>query len=83
VGTRLIGFENAHTVAAAGSRFARRPPEADHWHRSETDEERPYPFTDAATLIFDFFAEVERVLKERGVPIDVARVEQRTSRRSP
>jgi hypothetical protein len=43
---------------------------ADHWHRTETDAGRPYAFKDAETLIDDFFNEVERVLRERGVPFD-------------
>jgi hypothetical protein len=31
-GKRLIGFDNAHRVAAAGSRFGRRWRASDHWH---------------------------------------------------
>lgn len=44
---------------------------ADHWHRTENDEGRPYEFRDAETLIEDFFNEVERVLNERGIPLHV------------
>ncbi len=80
-GVRLMGFDNAHPVAPAGSRFTKRQPEADHWHRTEDDEGRPYVFADAATLIFDFFAEVERVLTERGIPLDVANTGQTGKRR--
>jgi hypothetical protein len=40
----------------------------DHWHRTETDEGRPYMFKDAETLMDDFFDEVERVLAEHGIP---------------
>ncbi len=79
-GERLMGFDNAHTVAPA-SRYAKRQVEADHWHRDETDRGRPYAFTDAATLIGDFFREVERILTERGVPLDAVRegtIEERT-----
>jgi hypothetical protein len=65
----LVGFDNAHGVPAAGSRFSERPVAADHWHRTEDDPGRPYAFTDAATLIEDFFNEVERVLTDRGVPL--------------
>jgi len=54
-GIRLIGFDNAHTIAATGSAFNERPAAADHWHRTKTDEGRPYPFTDADTLLADFF----------------------------
>src|SRR5271165_2409723 len=50
-GTRLVGFDNAHGVAPAGSRFAQRQIEADHWHRTEDDPGRPYRFKDASTLI--------------------------------
>lgn len=76
-GTRLIGFDNAHAVASAGSRFSKKPVETDHWHRTEHDPGRPYEFTDAATLIEDFFDEVERVLGEREVPLDIIRSERR------
>lgn len=37
----------------------------DHWHRLGTV--RPYEYEDAATLLADFWAEVDEVLKERGV----------------
>ncbi len=67
---RLIGFDNAHTVPAKGSRFKKRSKAADHWHRTETDAGWPYAFVNAEQLIDDFFDEVERVLSERGVPFD-------------
>src|SRR5271154_3909310 len=76
-GQRLVGFDNAHAVAAVGSRFSERPVAADHWHRTETDEGRPYPFTNADTLIRDFFREVRRVLADRGLSDAVTRVEER------
>ena len=74
-GQRLIGFDNAHVVAPTGSRFARRPAYADHWHRTEDDAGRPHPFKDAASLIEDFFDEVERVPSARGIPITVLRAD--------
>jgi hypothetical protein len=74
-GTRLIGFDNAHGVPVAGSRFKRSPEASDHWHRTESDPGRPYKFTDAATLIDDFFDEAERVLGERGIGMMVVRME--------
>jgi hypothetical protein len=80
-GQRLIGFDNAHPVAVVGSRFSEQPAAADHWHRTENDEGRPYAFTTAATLIFDFFAEVGRVLTARGIPVDVVKTGE-TPRRS-
>ena len=73
---RLIGFDNAHAVPAKGSRFKKRPKAMDHWHRTGTDEGRPYDFKDAATLIDDFFDEVERVLKEYGIPFETVEVKE-------
>ncbi len=70
-GRRLVGFDNAHSVSGSTGRFKRRNLTRDHWHRTEDDEGRPYAFRDAEGLISDFFAEVERVLKERGVLFDV------------
>lgn len=75
-GRRLVGFDNAHGVADAGSRFKPKPLSSDHWHRTETDPGRPYQFKDAETLIDDFFDEVERVLGERGVETTVVAVEE-------
>jgi len=75
-GTRLVGFDNAHGVPAAGSKFKRSPEATDHQHRTEKDPGRPYLFKDAATLIDDFFDEVERVLSERGIGLEVVKVEE-------
>lgn len=80
-GRRLVGFDNAHAVSAPGSMFVARPETADHWHRTEKDEGRPYGFKDAETLIEDFFDEVERVLTERKVPLDVVAVADRRRQR--
>jgi hypothetical protein len=66
-GKRLIGFDNAHGVRPPGSRFRRVDYEHDHWHRSVDDPGRPYVFTTADQLLTDFFAEVRRVLAERGI----------------
>jgi hypothetical protein len=76
-GKRLIGFDNVHTVPATGARFKKRSPAADHWHRTETDEGRPYAFISADRLLEDFFREVKRVLDERGLSDTVVRVEER------
>jgi hypothetical protein len=76
-GTRLVGFDNAHTVAPAESRFRERPAAADHWHRTETDEGRPYALVSSDTLLADFFREVSRVLAERGISDAVMRIEDR------
>ena len=76
-GARLVGFDNAHDVHRKGSRSRRHGRVMDHWHRTETDPGRPYVFKDAETLIDDFFNEVERVLRERGVGMAVTREEER------
>lgn len=78
-GKRLIGFDNAHPPKAERARGRRRAVVADHWHRSAGDPGRPYAFKDAAKLLDDFFTAVERVLKERGVPLDVATDEDERS----
>jgi hypothetical protein len=64
-GSRLVGFDNAHPVSStAGSGRRRR---ARHDHRHRYGETRPHDYKDAATLVRDFWAEVETVLHERGV----------------
>ncbi|MDN5850182.1 MAG: DUF6516 family protein [Nitrococcus sp.] len=80
---RLIGFDNAHIVTATGTRFKPRPVTADHWHRTESDPGRPYAFKDAETLTEDFFAEVERVLTERGIPVVVVDDSGKDGRKQP
>lgn len=60
-GERLVGFDNAHSV---GQRRRRGSPR-DHRHRLRTV--KPYEYRDAASLLADFWAEVDAVLRERGV----------------
>jgi hypothetical protein len=64
-GERLVGFDNAHPVPAQRGPAGRRRVERDHRHRLKTI--RPYEYRDAATLLADFWAQVEAVLKEKGV----------------
>ena len=59
-GKRLVGFDNAHPVGKQ-----RRGDPQDHRHRVRTV--KPYEYRDAATLLADFWMEVDAVLKERGV----------------
>lgn len=59
-GERLVGFDNAHPV---GQR--RRGSPQDHRHRLRSV--KPYEYRDAASLLADFWAEVDAVLRERGV----------------
>lgn len=59
-GERLAGFDNAHPVPPQ-----RRGDAQDHRHRLRSVA--PYAYRDAATLLVDFWALVDEVLKERGV----------------
>jgi hypothetical protein len=63
-GKRLVCFDNAHPIRPSGP-SGRSRTKRDHGHRLRTV--RPYEYTDAATLLADFWAEVDTVLKERGV----------------
>ena len=78
-GKRVVGFDNAHGVTGTGRRFGKRVEARDHWHRTADDPGRPYRFTDAETLIDDFFAEVERTLRERGIGTTAISVEENDS----
>ena len=64
-GQRIIGFDNAHTVRSAAGPGGRKKGPADHRHRKGAV--RPYRFSGAVSLLEDFWADVDRVLKERGV----------------
>lgn len=59
-GTRLVGFDNAHPVRQRPGPGGKGGPR-DHKHRLRTI--RPYEYRSAA----DFWAEVDGVLKEKGV----------------
>jgi hypothetical protein len=67
--------------AGGGPRIKRRSAATDHWHRTENDPGRPYVFRGAVTLIDDFFDEVERVLRERGIKTTVVRVGEKGKRK--
>lgn len=64
-GERLVGFDNAHPVAEGSGPGRRRRIAQDHRHRLRTV--RAYDCTDAPTLLADFWAELDAVLKEKGV----------------
>lgn len=64
-GERLVGFDNAHPVTEGSGPGRRRRTAQDHRHRLRTV--RAYEYRDAATLLGDFWAEVDALLKERGV----------------
>ena len=63
-GARLVGFDNAHPVRGRRGPGTRRREERDHMHRLRSI--RPYEYRDAATLLEDFWKEVDEVLRERG-----------------
>lgn len=63
-GTRLVGFDNAHPVAEASGPAGKGKRRLDHKHRLRTV--RPYDYADAATLVQDFWSEVDAVLREKG-----------------
>ena len=63
-GTRLVGFDNAHPVRDRRGPGKEKGRENDHRHRLRTI--RPYDYMDAATLLEDFWKEVDSVLKEKG-----------------
>ncbi len=75
-GVRLLGFDNAHSVAPRGARYKARADAHDHWHRTEADKGRPYAFQSAVQLVADFLDEVERVLRERGVSVAMTEPEE-------
>jgi Family of unknown function (DUF6516) len=65
--TRLIGFDNAHGgIKPEGSRFlhAGKKYPYDHKHRNAADTGVLYEFDTAYQLLSDFYAEVDRILKE-------------------
>lgn len=64
-GERLFGFDNAHPIRSQRGPAGRRNQTQDHRHRHKTI--RPYDYQDAATLIADFWEQVDSVLKEKGV----------------
>lgn len=66
-GDRLVGFDNAHPVSLTRGPGKRKGKKQDHKHRLRTI--RPYEYQDAATLLEDFWAEVDSVLKEKGIRI--------------
>lgn len=62
---RLVGFDNAHAVRKGAGPGGKGPATFDHKHRLRTIQ--PYEYRDAASLVGDFWSEVDAVLNERGV----------------
>ena len=64
-GTRVLGYDNAHAVKPPKKfKFAGQRLPYDHRHRTASDKGVPYAFESASRLLEDFFAEVDRVIKE-------------------
>ena len=59
-GGRLVGLDNAHSVAGKGRGAAK-----DHRHRLRVV--KPYDYSDAASLLEVFWREVDSVLNEQGI----------------
>ncbi len=64
---RLLGFDNAHPVRQGSGPGARTRIEYDHKHMGA--RVRFYNYQDAVTLLTDFWAEVDRILKERSTSL--------------
>ncbi len=64
-GERLIGIDNAHAISTKrGITWVRRA-KHDHIHQLRTI--KPYEYTNAADLLADFWGEVDKLMKERGI----------------
>ena len=64
-GKRILGYDNAHLVKPPNKfKYAGRIMAYDHKHRHASDKGVPYEFKDVQQLISDFFADVDRVLRE-------------------
>jgi hypothetical protein len=62
-GVRLLGFDNAHAIREGTGPGARTRIEHDHRHSGEAM--RFYDYRDAATLLADFWEQVELILDKR------------------
>jgi hypothetical protein len=62
-GERILGFDNAHSVREGDGPGAKTRIEYDHQHKGERI--RFYEYQDAATLVADFWTEVDKILERR------------------
>ncbi len=63
-GERILGYDNAHLVKPPKKLYAGRIMAYDHKHRHVSDKGVPYEFKSAQQLLSDFFADVDRALRE-------------------
>lgn len=65
-GTRVMGYDNAHAVNPSGRfKYAGQVLPYDHKHRHISDKGVSYKFKDSYQLLQDFFADVDRIVKEK------------------
>ena len=64
-GERLVGYDNAHSIRVRKGPSGRGPAEQDHRHRGARVVS--YAYTDAASLLEDFWSDVDDVLRKKGV----------------
>jgi hypothetical protein len=64
-GERIAGFDNARAVTFGSGPSRQTPTTHDHRHRRGAT--KPYVYQDAATLLGDFWSEVDAVLRQKGV----------------
>jgi hypothetical protein len=64
-GERLVGYDNAHGVPVRAGRPDQITSPFDHTHRR--CHALPYGYSDAPTLLVDFWRDVEKTLREEGV----------------
>ena len=60
-----MGYDNVHVAKPSGRfKYAGQVLPYDHKHRHIPDQGTPYEFKDTYQLLQDFFADVDRTLKE-------------------
>ncbi len=62
---RLLCFDNAHAVSSGRKPSRKTAKTNDHYHVE--GKTKPYEYVDAETLLTDFWTEVDKVLKAKGV----------------
>jgi hypothetical protein len=63
---RVVCFDNAHPIAVGNGPARKQTDVNDHVHKGERI--KPYGYTNAETLLGDFWTEVYAWLKKEGVP---------------
>lgn len=64
-GKRFVCYDNAHPVSLGRQPSHKKSATSDHKHLGKAV--KPYAYSDAATLLEDFWADVEKALKARGI----------------